>query len=350
MSLSLEDALPDISVVVCCYNGVATLGACLDAINRQTFRDHAELIVVDDGSTDGTAELAARYGATVVRHDHNRGVSAAHNTGIRASRAPIIAFTDDDCIPAVDWLAELLVPYERPDVIGVGGTVSVARVETFVQRYLSAHNPLAPLELELDSGNGLAFHFWLYIRRMWQSDRPAVARPVFGYAGANMSFRRHALERVGPYDERFHFGSEDEWICSRIRKHFSDRLLWFEPRAVVHHDFDGTLRDLLRRSFAYGRGHAQAYLLESDRRWPIIFPAPLVVLLLLLPGRRLRLAGLLLVPLLLPQGIVSAQRSHRPGELVFSYLRLLEESAHNAGLASFLFRSRWGGRARVDGV
>ena len=105
--MRIELAAPQISVVVCTYRRAEKLTACLDALARQTIRDRVEVIVVDDGPDDATAAVASRHDVRLIRHPQNRGLAAARNTGIEAATAPIVAFTDDDCVPADDWLEAL---------------------------------------------------------------------------------------------------------------------------------------------------------------------------------------------------------------------------------------------------
>ena len=123
-------------------------------------------IVVDDGPDDDTAAVAERHGIRLVRHEENRGLSAARNTGIRAARAPIVAFTDDDCVPAVDWLERLLEAYDvSDDAVGIGGEVTALQRTRLIHRYLADTNRLAPLEIELGTSSSIPYRAWLYLRR-----------------------------------------------------------------------------------------------------------------------------------------------------------------------------------------
>ena len=97
-----------VSVVVPAYNAERTLGDCLRALRAQSFAAaDLEIIVVDDGSRDGTASLAQRNGVRVIRRE-NGGPAAARNTGWRAARGDWVAFTDADCVPSRTWLAEMM--------------------------------------------------------------------------------------------------------------------------------------------------------------------------------------------------------------------------------------------------
>jgi GT2 family glycosyltransferase len=333
---------PAVTVVVCTYQGAETLAACLAALGRQTIAERVQVVVVVDGSNDASAEIAKLHDVEIIVHSKNLGLSAARNTGLAAASAPIVAFTDDDCVPTERWLEELLKPYERPEVGAVGGSVGIARIDTFVHRYLAENNPLAPLELELSTSNSLPYRLYLYGLRMWSLRRPSGSRAVYSFPGANMSFRKELLERVGGFDPEIRFGSDDEYLCSVIRARFPDLVLWYEPAAEVLHDYTGTLRDVWRRNFAYGRGHARVYREDPEQRWPIIFPVPILALLapVLLRSPRRIVVGLVLLQLLLPQGMLSAARRRRPGNLSFSLLRLIEEGAHDAGMVVGLLESK----------
>ena len=123
---------PSISVVVCSFNGADTLATCLSALFAQTARDQMQVIVVDDGSLDATAEVARRFDLELIVFERNQGISKARNAGIAAARAPIVAFTDDDCVPSPEWCERLLAAYERTDATAVGGAIEVYRVESLV--------------------------------------------------------------------------------------------------------------------------------------------------------------------------------------------------------------------------
>jgi glycosyltransferase involved in cell wall biosynthesis len=334
-----------LTVVICSLNGGDGVRRCLDALRRQTITDAIQVVVVDDGSTDDTAAIAVAGGAEVVRHAHNRGLSAARNSGIARARAGVVAFLDDDCEPRADWAAELLRGYgdNSDEVVGVGGPiVAVSQGDGFVGGYLTRHNPLGVLELELAHSSAPSYRLMLYIKRMWSKPPADSRRAVYSLVGANMSFRRDVLDAVGGFDERFTFGADELDLCHRIGIQLPWAQLWFEPAAVVRHHFHASLRDTLRRSRAYGVGSARFSRCWKDRK-PTLYPLPVLVAALLALSTRHRslvLAAAVLPHLFGPRGVVDAVARRSPGPLADGYVQLLQEACHDVGCLSGLWRYR----------
>ena len=114
---------PEISVVVPAFNEEHYLPACLEALRQQRHAPAHEVIVVDNASTDATAAIARSFDVRLVS-EPLRGVARARHTGFMAARAPIIASTDADCMPASDWLARIRDAFrEHPEVAALGGYV-----------------------------------------------------------------------------------------------------------------------------------------------------------------------------------------------------------------------------------
>lgn len=241
-----------LSVVIATHNRRDLLGRVADAILAQSLpRERYELIIVDDGSTDGTgalcAELAKRPGVRCLRQP-NRGAAAARNLGIRAAAGDIVAFTDDDCLVPPEWLERLADGYARhPEVVGVGGgivappdvlrTRAVARLEDYVAR------------------------------RVYGAGDDEVLGGFECPAGGtnNMSYRRAALLEVGGFDESFppRVWGEDADLKLRITQR-GGRLLYI-PIAVIHLR-DYRLGPFLRQSWQRGRGEAHFRLKHHGHR------------------------------------------------------------------------------------
>ena len=330
-----------LSVIICSLNGATGVDRCLRAVAVQTIFSSLEVIVVDDGSTDGTSEIGRSHGAFVVRHARNYGLAAARNSGLRVATAPVVAFLDDDCEPEPAWAEQLLAGYKER-VVGVGGPILPAAGDGFMKGYLERNNPLKPQESDLASSNRLSYRLKLYLRRQWTQTMDASPRAVYSFAGANMSFLRQPLTEVGEFDERFRFGGEDLDLCMRIREAFPSSRLAFTPKAPVTHNFKPTIYDMVRRSRAYGRGSARLY-----RKWPAmpptLFPGPgLVLATLVLSTRHRSLAVITLaVPhLLYPRGLCLAVTSRRPASLLDPYLQLAQETYGNLGFLEGLWLFR----------
>ena len=225
---------PPITVAVCSYNGARTLRQCLGAVRALEYPNF-ELLVVDDGSTDGTAALAEEFGARVVRTE-NRGLASARNTATEAARGEIVAFLDDDAYPDPHWLSYVADAFRSSGVAGVGGPNLAALEDGAFARCVAA-TPGNPTHVLL-------------------SDRVAEHIP-----GCNMAFRRDALEAVGGFDPQFRIAGDDVDICWRLADY--GWHLGFAPAAVVWHHRRARLPEYWRQQREYGRAEA---LLE--RKWP----------------------------------------------------------------------------------
>lgn len=325
---------PELSVVICSRNGATTLPATITALHSQTLpRSHFEVIVVDDGSTDATAAVAAGLGAGVVRLPGERGLAAARNAGVRAAAADVIAFTDDDCAPEPGWCRALTHALADPAVDGVGGKVVPVCARPFLGGYLLAHNPLAPLPAELLATDSAFHRLRRYLRSIFLGDPElAAGAPLYSPVGANMALRRELLDDLGGFDENLRFGMEEEELCLRAHARPQRRtLLRYEPRAVVQHHFQPYLRDGLRRSHAYGRGHALAAA-THDRLRPIVYPVPVLeaAALAMACSRRLPLLALA-PPLAYGRWMMMAWRRRSAAPVAYAWLQLSEEAATMLG-------------------
>jgi GT2 family glycosyltransferase len=225
---------PRISVVVCTYNGAATLRECLTGLTKLDYPDY-EVIVVDDGSTDDTAEIASEFPVQLVRSP-NLGLANARNLGIEVATGDIVAFTDDDAWPDEHWLTYLASTFETTPHVGVGGPNIAPADEGTVARCVS----LAP---------GGPQHVLI-------TDRDAEHIP-----GCNMAFRRSALLEIGCFDPQFRVAGDDVDICWRLQER--GWTIGFSPAALVWHRRRGSVRAYLKQQLGYGKAEA---LLE--RKWP----------------------------------------------------------------------------------
>jgi GT2 family glycosyltransferase len=122
-----DQAFLQVSVIIPTYQRPDLLVACLDALSQQTIAlDSFELVVVDDGNQPAVAEKVRQFGRQTgiatryIGQPSRRGPAAARNRGWQAAQAPIIAFTDDDCLPQPDWLRAALAEFKRGAAVVTG--------------------------------------------------------------------------------------------------------------------------------------------------------------------------------------------------------------------------------------
>jgi glycosyltransferase involved in cell wall biosynthesis len=232
-------AEPSISVVVPVYNDARRVGAAIAAVLAQT-RVPSEVIVVDDGSNDGTADVVRTFGEVVTyAAKPNGGPASARNHGIELASSDLVAFTDSDCRPAADWLERLVHGFDDGDVAGVGGVVRGIGT--------SAASVYADMRGLLDP-------------------RMSDEGQVEWVTTANACFRRSTLLEVGLFRERFGKpGGEELELCRRLLDGgYELRLV---DDALVLHDHRATFSELLRTLGTYGEGH---YILGE--LWPDLRP------------------------------------------------------------------------------
>jgi GT2 family glycosyltransferase len=236
--LPKEVEWPRVSVVVCSRDGERTIGECLEACVALDYPDY-EVIVVDDGSADRTAEIARRYEGVRLISTEPRGLGAARNTGMAAATGEIVAYIDDDAYPDIHWLSYLAWSFVTTEFVGVGGPNIPPPGDGLVADCV-AQAPGGPIHVLL-------------------SDREAEHIP-----GCNMAFRREALESIGGFDPRFHAAGDDVDICWRL--HQAGWKLGFNPGATVWHRRRNSIRAFWRQQRGYGKAEA---LLEE--KWPEMY-------------------------------------------------------------------------------
>ena len=229
-----DPALPRVSVVVCTYNGAATLHDCLEGLERLEYPDF-EVIVVSDGSTDATAATASEYGVRLIETE-NEGLASARNVGLAAATGEIVAYLDDDARPDPHWLAYLAHAFATTPYASIGGPNVPFPDDGDVEQCV-ARVPGGPTHVLL-------------------TDTEAEHVP-----GCNMAFRKECLDAIGGFDPRFRVAGDDVDVCWRIRER--GWTIGFCPGAVVWHHPRSSLRAFWKQQKGYGKAEA---LLE--RKWP----------------------------------------------------------------------------------
>ncbi|MCX7855332.1 MAG: glycosyltransferase family 2 protein [Anaerolineae bacterium] len=238
---------PLVTVIIPNWNGAAHLPTCLDSLRRQTFRDF-EVIVVDNGSTDGSLALLARDypEVQVLALGENRGFAGACNAGIRAARGEFIVLLNNDTEADPHWLEEVVAAFQRHPEAGL-----VASKMRLFDRRDVLHTAGDYYRVDGRPGN----------RGVWETDVGQYDREeyVFSACGGSAAYRRAMLEEVGLLDEDFFYSCEDVDLAWRAQ--LAGWRCVYAPRAVVYHKLSATGGGVTA-SFYDGRNFI--YLLVKD--------------------------------------------------------------------------------------
>jgi glycosyltransferase involved in cell wall biosynthesis len=224
----MTGAPPFVSVVIPTRNAERTVGECLDSLIRLDYDpERREILVVDNGSTDRTAEIVRSY---PVRRlvEPRRGASAARNRGIGAARGEVIAFTDADCIVTKRWLSALVRAFDRPEVWGAAGEIVAYPPRTPAERFLARY------------------------KGRWQEPALEATRPFA--VTSNVAFRRETFDRVGLFDTRL-IKAQDKDFGWRFFA-AGDLRIAYSPDALVLHRHRDTAWKLFTQHAGWGYGAA----------------------------------------------------------------------------------------------
>lgn len=237
---------PFISVIIPTHNRLSQLKQVLACLAQQTYpAPQFEVIVIDDGSEDGTADYLATLaveGKMRYISQLAQGPATARNRGVELARGDIVAFTDDDCLPETTWLTALAETYTTAtdDLVAVGG-----RVENVADGH------------------------WLYQFYALQKRHGEPNQTVPRYLDtANASFQRAVFLAMGGFDERIPLAAGED-VDLGLRLTLAGYGLTINPQALVWHTGHTTLRQFMRHSFIRGRGNAFLHL-----TYPQFFPDP----------------------------------------------------------------------------
>jgi GT2 family glycosyltransferase len=228
---------PKVSVVVAAYNAESTLADCLDSLKRVDYPD-CEIIVVDDGSSDRTAEIARAAGVNLVSREH-QGLAAARNAGVQTARGEIVAFIDADAAAETQWLYHLVETMRRRGAAAAGGPNFPPPARSIVTAAI-ASAPGQPREVRL-SDDSLA-----------------------QLCGCNMAIDKSTLAALGGFDPVFTSAGDDVDISWRLLK--SGATIACAAGAVVTHDRRGSVGAYLAQQSGYGAGEAILARKYPERR------------------------------------------------------------------------------------
>lgn len=189
-----ENNLPFVSVVIPAHNEEGRVGMTLDLLKRQTYpQDKFEVIVVDNNSTDRTAEVAQASGAQVIK-EHRPGVAWAREAGWKVARGEIILSTDADVQPPDNWVEQMVNRFrQHPELVGLTGGLRFFDKPWWFNGFAILLNP-----------------FLVYLGFL-------MSRGVYNFTGNNMAARKWVYEKVGGFNTGLHFG-EDMDLARRIKQ------------------------------------------------------------------------------------------------------------------------------------
>jgi glycosyltransferase involved in cell wall biosynthesis len=225
---SLSMTSPEVSVIIPVRNGARSIGALLESLEAQTLpAEQFEVIVVDNGSSDATSEVAAGTGARVVQEPiANR--SRARNRGAAAARSRLYAFTDADCVAEPGWLEALTACRDRAPLVAGDVRIRVRKAPNAIERFEE---------------------LWRFGQEHWVEQGWA--------ATANLLVHADAFEAIRGFDASWRHIGEDVDFCFRAKG--AGFELGYCAEAVVEHDGERELGPMLQRFFRHGYSVNQAF-------------------------------------------------------------------------------------------
>lgn len=222
MGCSIQTA--SVSVIIPTYNGAARISHCLQALQKQAAGRNVEILVVDDGSTDSTAAVVARFPGVRLIRQTNAGPAAARNHGAREARGEIILFTDDDCVPMPDWLEAMLSPFDDPQVVGAKGI------------YRTTQKRLAARFVQIE-----------YEDRY----RLMAGQPTIDFIDTySAAFRRDRFLEMDGYDTSFPVACAEDIELS-YRMSARGWKMKFVPSAIVYHTHPDSFWRYLKKKYKF---------------------------------------------------------------------------------------------------
>ena len=251
----MPDTFPLTSIIIPNYNGLRFLTPCLDALRAQTYpREHTEIILVDDASTDSSvAFVAEQYPEVkIVQLARNSGLAVGCNAGARAAAGELLVMLNNDTEVEPGWLAALVEAATANPQAG-----AIASKMLLFDRRDTLHNAG-----DLMGADGIPRN-----RGVWERDTGQYdAQPeIFGGCGGGVMYRRVAWEQTGGFDERLFMYLEDVDLAWRLQLAGWDAV--FAPAARLYHHLSAT-----------GGGTLASYYVGRNTIWVIAkdMPGPLI--------------------------------------------------------------------------
>ncbi|MCH7902838.1 glycosyltransferase [archaeon] len=224
------------SIIIPAYNNEKTIQECLRACKQQTVKP-LEIIVIDDGSTDRTTELAKSENV-IVFSQKNSGPAKARNLGAEKSKGDILIFTDSDCVPEKNWLQEMLSPFKDKEVVGVQGAYK-SKQKSIIAKFN---------QLEIEE----------------RYERMKKSKEIDWIGSYSAGYRKKDFQEANGFDESFPKASgEDPELSYKLAK--QGKKLAFNPKAIVYHYHPETLFKYLKVKFERAFYRVNLYSKHTDK-------------------------------------------------------------------------------------
>jgi glycosyltransferase involved in cell wall biosynthesis len=215
------------SVVIPVYNSKATIARCLDSLAGIDYpRERFEIVLVDNGSTDGTLEILQKYPFRIV-HENNKNAFSARNCGIAHSSGEIIVLTDSDCVVDPDWLKAYDESFNDLSVMACGGRIDSYAPNNVIEEF--------PVHTSTHKNEIAILHPHLFL--------PWIDT-------ANAAYRRIVFDEIGLFDDIHFTITGDVDMGWRISLH--GYRIGYNDLARVQHINRGTIRALMKQYYQYG--------------------------------------------------------------------------------------------------
>lgn len=232
--------IPRISIIIPVFNAEKTIKACVNAVLHQNVGEselELEVIVVDDGSTDATADIVKSFDRVKYFRQENFGPAAARNAGALQATGSIFCFIDSDCYPCSDWLKTILSYMNFSEVDVLTGTYGIANVNLILARCIH--------------------HEILYRHQNLMGDWIDV------FGSYNVIFRREIFEKIGGFDVSYRMASgEDNDLSYRLKK--VGYRIRFAKDVIVDHEHPTQVWRYLSEQFRHGFWRAKLYRMHPQ--------------------------------------------------------------------------------------
>ncbi len=233
---------PTVDIIIPCYNVAHVVEKCFKSIMIQEYDNTVKIYLVNDGSTDNTAELlesfSNRSNVYVIQHERNKGLASARNSGIKAGSGDVICFLDSDMVVKQNWIKALIKVLSDNNVVGVIGDSKIPDGETAntLDKYLYDKRRGAR---RIGEGKPINFQYFLF-------NNTAVKRSVF--------------EIIDLFDEKITtYGGEDTELAIRLWEAYPESLR-YSSEAISEHYHRRNLDEFCLSMFHYGKSNLSSLI------------------------------------------------------------------------------------------